>query len=134
MDIDAGKHAAQFASSEEVRDFAQKMVTDHTSVNSQATTLAGRLHLTPKDNATSQKLLADAKTTSAKLAKLKGPAFDKAYVDNEVAYHEAVIAVLKNTLIPSASNPELKNLLVKSSLAFVEHLEHAKKLQQTLQE
>ena len=64
--------------------------------------------------------------------RLKGAAFDKAYIDNEVAYHQAVLDALDKTLIPSAKNEELKALLVKVRPAFVAHLEHAKKIQSSL--
>ena len=57
----------------------------------------------------------------------------KAYVDNEVGYHQAVIDALDKTLIPNAKNAELKETLVKIRPAFVAHLEHAKKLQASLQ-
>jgi putative membrane protein len=63
---------------------------------------------------------------------LKGAAFDKAYVDHEVAYHQQVIDAIDKTLIPSASNAELKALLVKVRPAFIAHLEHARHLQGTL--
>jgi putative membrane protein len=63
------------------------------------------------------------------LKTLKGAAFDKAYVDHEVAYHQQVIDALDKTLIPGATNDELKALLIKVRPAFVAHLEHAKRLQ-----
>jgi len=66
------------------------------------------------------------------LKALKGAAFDKAYVDHEVAYHQAVIDAVDKTLIPSAKNAELKDLLVKTRPAFVAHLDHAKMLQAKL--
>jgi putative membrane protein len=68
----------------------------------------------------------------ANLKKLKGAAFDKAYVDHEVAYHEAVLDAIDKVLVPSAQNAELKGLIVKVRPAFVAHLDHAKHLQETL--
>ena len=65
----------------------------------------------------------------ARLTSLKGAAFDKAYVDQEVTYHQQVIDALDKTLIPNATNEELRALLVKVRPAFVAHLEHAKRLQ-----
>jgi putative membrane protein len=59
---------------------------------------------------------------------LSGKAFDKAYVDHEVAYHQAVLDAMDKTLIPDAKNADLKALLVKVRPAFVEHLDHAKHL------
>jgi putative membrane protein len=63
---------------------------------------------------------------------LKGAAFDKAYVDHEVVYHQQVIDAIDKTLIPSAQNAELKALLVKVRPAFIAHLDHAKHLQASM--
>jgi putative membrane protein len=132
VDIDAGKLAAARASGSEVKTFADRMVADHTGVNQQATDLVTRLGVTPKDNPTSQSLASGGEKNVAKLQALKGAAFDKAYVDHEVEYHQQVIDALDATLIPDAQNAELKALLVKVRPAFVAHLEHAKHIQASL--
>jgi putative membrane protein len=132
VDIDAGKVAAAMATNPEVKRFGQQMVTDHTGVNKQAGELAAKLKVTPADNPTSQSLKAGGDKNVATLKTLKGAAFDKAYIDNEIAYHQAVLDAVDKTLIPGASNAELKALLVKVRPAFVAHLEHAKKLQSSL--
>ena len=109
------------------------MVTDHTGVNKQAGDAGARsCKVTPEDNPTSQSLKKGGDENVAKLKTLKGAAFDKAYVDHEVAYHQAVLDAVDKTLIPSAKNAELKALLVKVRPAFVAHLEHAKMLQAKL--
>ena len=132
VDIDAGKLAATNATNAEVKKFGQQMVADHTGVNKQATALVTRLKVTPEDNATSQSLKAGGDKNIANLKSLKGAAFDKAYIDNEVTYHQAVIDAIDKTLVPSAQNAELKALLVKVRPAFVAHLEHAKMIQSSL--
>ena len=132
VDIDAGRLAEAQTQSAEVKKFAQQMVTDHTAVNKSATDLAGKLKLTPEDNATAQSLKKGGEDNVANLKTLKGAAFDKAYVDHEVAYHQAVLDALDKTLIPSAKNEELKALMVKVRPAFVAHLDHAKMLQAQL--
>src|SRR5687767_12312032 len=129
VDIDAGQLAASRSTREEVKTFAQLMVTDHTGVNKTAIDLAAKLKLVPQDNPTSQSLKADGEKSLAHLKTLTGAAFDKAYIDREVAYHQQVIDALDKTLIPGATNEELKALLVKVRPAFVAHLEHAKRLQ-----
>ncbi|HKT79823.1 MAG TPA: DUF4142 domain-containing protein [Vicinamibacterales bacterium] len=129
VDIDAGQLASSRASNDEVKKFAQLMVTDHTGVNKAATDLATKLKVTPQDNPTSQSLKADGEKSLTHLRTLNGAAFDKAYIDREVAYHQQVIDALDKTLIPGATNEELKALLVKVRPAFVAHLEHAKRLQ-----
>jgi putative membrane protein len=132
VDIDAGKLAQSKAKSKEVKDFAKLMVTDHTAVNKQAKDLAKKLKVTPKDNDVSKSLATGGTENVKKLKGLKGAEFDKAYVDNEVSYHQAVLDALDKTLIPSAKNEELKALMVKVRPAFVSHLEHAKGMQATL--
>jgi putative membrane protein len=132
VDIDAGKLAASKTNTAEVKKFGQQMITDHTAVNKQATALVTKLKVTPEDNPTSQNLKAGGDKNIANLKDLKGAAFDKAYIDNEVAYHQAVIDAIDKTLIPSAHNEELKALLVKVRPAFVAHMEHAKMIQSSL--
>ncbi len=132
VDIDAGKVAAARAANAEVKKFGQRMVADHTAVNKQATDLATQLKVTPQDNPTSQSLKAGGEKNLTNLKKLNGAAFDKAYIDHEVEYHQSVLDALDKTLVPSAHNAELKALLVKVRPAFVAHLEHAKQLQSSL--
>ena len=132
VDIDAGNLAKSKAHSREVGEFANRMVVDHGGVNKSAGELVAKLHVTPESNGTSDSLKQGGDQNLAALRKLSGGAFDKAYVDHEVAYHQAVIDALDKTLIPSAHNAELKALLVKVRPAFVAHLEHAKRLQSSL--
>jgi putative membrane protein len=132
VDIDAGKLAASKATNPEVKKFGQQMVADHTGVNKQATALVTKLKVTPEDNATSQSLKAGGDKNVENLKNLKGAEFDKAYIDNEVTYHQAVIDAIDKTLVPSAQNAELKALLVKVRPAFIAHLEHAKMIQSSL--
>jgi putative membrane protein len=132
VDIDAGKLAESKSANKEVKAFAQRMVTDHTGVNKAATELVTKLKVKPEQNATSNSLKAGGEDTIKKLKGLSGSAFDKAYVDNEVTYHQSVLDAVDKTLIPSAKNEELKALLVKVRPAFVAHLEHAKHLQSSL--
>lgn len=132
VDIDAGKLAATKSTSKEVKEFAQRMVTDHTGVNDAATALVTKLKVTPAGSPTSESLKKGGDDNLATLKKLKGQAFDRAYVDHEVTYHENVLAAIDSTLIPNAKNAELKALLVKVRPAFVAHLEHARHLQGAL--
>jgi len=132
VDIDAGKFASGRATNPEVKKFADLMVTDHTAVNKSAVDLATRLKVTPEDNPTSQNLKSGGESNLKNLKGLKGAAFDRAYVEHEVAYHQAVLDAVDKTLIPGAKNEELKALLVKTRPAFVAHLEHAKHVQSML--
>jgi putative membrane protein len=132
VDIDAGNLAQRHTHNAEVSAFAQQMVTDHSGVNKQALALLTKLKVTPQDNPTSQSLAAGGADNLKNLKTLTGATFDKAYVDHEVVYHQAVIEAIDKTLIPSAQNAELKALLVAVRPAFVGHLQHAQQIQATL--
>ena len=129
VDIDAGKLAESKSANADVKAFGKLMVTEHTGVNKSATELVTKLKVTPEDNPTSQALKKGGEENLAKLKSLSGAAFDKAYVDHEVAYHQQVLDAVDKTLIPNAKNEELKALIVKVRPAFVAHLDHAKMLQ-----
>jgi putative membrane protein len=133
IDIKAAKLALKKSHDKAVRAFATDMVRDHQAVNDKALALVKKLNVTPEDNSTSESLASQADAKRADLAKLSGKAFDKAYVDNEVAFHKTVDGALETTLIPSASNGELKSLLQTGLKIFEGHLHHAEHLASKLQ-
>ena len=132
IDIDAGKLAKSRSQNKEVKAFAQQMITDHSAVNKQAAALAKKLGVKPEDSDTSKGLKSGASQNLANLKKLKDGQFDKAYVEHEVAYHQQVLDAIDKVLVPSAQNPELKELIVKVRPAIATHLEHAKHVQADL--
>ena len=132
VDIDAGKLAEMKGSNDEVKAFGKQMAADHARVNASAVELVTKLKVTPEENATSKSLKAGGEKNVANLKSLSGAAFDKAYIANEVTYHQQVLDAVDKVLIPSAKNEELKALLVKVRPAFLAHLEHAKKVQASL--
>lgn len=125
IDIEAARQALEKSKNKDVIAFAQDMARDHKAVNDKALALMKKLNVTPQDNETSKALVKQAEAKRAELAKLAGAAFDKAYIENEVAYHNTVNGALQNTLIPSATNPELKDLLTTGLKIFQGHQEHA---------
>lgn len=132
IDVQMGELALSRSSNAEVRKFAQQMITDHNAVNQAAVALVTRLGVTPTENATSSSLKATAEQTRARVSGLSGAAFDRAYVDNEVAYHQTVLNALDNALVPNARNAELKSTLMGVRPDFVAHLQHAQHLQSAL--
>lgn len=128
IDIQAAEQALKKSKNKDVRSFAQDMVRDHKAVNDKALALVKKLKVTPEDNNTSQSLSKQATDKRAELAKLNGTAFDKAYINNEVAYHKTVNDALQNTLIPGASNSELKDLLTTGLKIFQGHQQHAEQV------
>jgi len=128
IDIAAAKQALERSKNKEVKAFASDMVRDHEAVNKQALALLKKLKVTPKDNETSRALARDAAVKLKERSKLKGAEFDQAYVNNEVAYHKTVNNSLETTLIPSASNAELKSLLQTGLNVFQGHEQHAEQV------
>jgi len=132
IDIKAAQLALQKSKNKEVRDFAENMVHDHTAVNDQALALVKKLNVTPEDNDTSKALTKQAEAKRAELEKLSGAKFDKAYADNEVAYHKTVDGALETILIPDATNAELKDLLKTGLKIFQGHEMRAEHVAQSL--
>ena len=132
LDIAAAKQALKMSHNATVREFAQEMVRDHEAVNAKALALVKKLHVTPEANATSTSLTKAADAERAKLSHLKGAAFDREYVNNEVAFHKTVNGALASTLIPSAHNAELKSLLETGLTLFKEHQAHAEQIAKTV--
>ena len=132
VDVEAGKLAQSKTKNKKVREFADSMVRDHTAVNKAAVALVTKLGVTPEENDTSRALTESGEKTRARLSGLSGKAFDREYIDNEVAYHKLVLDALDKTLIPSAQNEELKATLVGVRPSFVAHLQHAEHLQAEL--
>ena len=129
IDIDYGRIALQRSKDAKVREFAQRMVTDHSAVQKSVIDLAGKLGVKAEDSQTSIGLKSGAEDITKKLKGLKGKEFDKFYIDNEVSYHKTVTDAVDAVLIPSAQNSELKSALQGAQPLFLKHLEHARSVQ-----
>lgn len=129
IDIAYAEIAKEKSKDAEILKFAETMKNDHNAVLAQAGALVKKLGVTPQDNAVSKKLLADAEKTKKDLRGKSAKDFNKAYIDNEVAYHKAVIAAVEGLLIPETENAELKTLLQNVVPALKTHLEHAEMVQ-----
>ncbi|HMN05622.1 MAG TPA: DUF4142 domain-containing protein [Flavobacteriales bacterium] len=130
IDVNYGKIAMEKSKNKDIRHFAETMIKDHEGVIKQAGDLAAKLGVKPQDNTLSQSLKTGEVKEAKALRALSGEQFDKAYIDNEVAYHEAVINAVKTVLIPQTQNAELKQLFLTISPVLDAHLAHAKKVQQ----
>lgn len=128
IDVEMGEIARRRASDERVREFADRMITDHAAVNEQAVALAGRLGVTPEDNAISRSLRDGAEAAKNALRETSRSGFDRAYMTREVEYHRAVLQALDEALIPSTENSDLRALLQQARGAIAAHLNHAEEL------
>ncbi|MDB4889279.1 MAG: hypothetical protein JWL61_1134 [Gemmatimonadetes bacterium] len=119
-DIETGNIAVKKGTTKDVRDFGAMLARDHAAVRGQGRDLAKKLGVTP----TSPKNFGMAKDHYAavkKLNGLKGKAFDRAFLEHEVAYHKAVIDAVNTTLMPALKNQEVKDLVTKVAPAFKAH-------------
>ena len=132
IDIKYAEIAKKKSKNAEILNFAETMAKDHNAVIGQASALVKKLNVTPMDNTLSQKLNSDAEETRKVLNAKSAAEFDKAYIDNEVAYHKAVIDAVKNVLIPETENQELKELLTNILPALDAHLKHAEMVQKKI--
>ena len=132
VDIRAGEMARTRATDPRVKEFAERMITDHTGVNKAAGELVGRLGVTPERTPTSDGLRQGGEQARSALEGQSGAAFDRAYIANEVTYHQQVLDAIDQTLIPNAQNAELKALLEQTRPAVEAHLQHARELQGSL--
>jgi putative membrane protein len=119
-DVETGNIAVKKGSTKEIRDFGAMLARDHATVRGQGRDLAKKLGVTPtppKDFAMAKDHYAAVK----KLNGLKGNAFDRAFLEHEVAYHKAVIDAINTTLMPALKNQEVKDLVTKVAPAFKAH-------------
>lgn len=130
-DIETGNLAATRGASAEVREFGKMLSRDHTQVRQLGRDLAAKLHVTPTPPADQSSAKAHAEAMK-KLRALKGAAFDHAFLQHEVAFHQGVIDAVTNTLLPAIQNAELKKLVTTVAPAFEAHRAAAKSLDEKL--
>lgn len=126
-DIETGQLGARKATTPEIRDYGAMLATAHTAARQQGRDLAKKLGVTPtppKDDHSA----ADQAATLKQLRALSGRAFDRAFLEHEIAYHKAVIAAVQNTLLPAIKNAELRALVVGVAPVFVQHQQAAEQL------
>ena len=126
-DIETGELGAKKGSTKAIRDFGAMLARDHRVVRQQGRDLAKQLGVTPtppkSDDSANQHAI-----VMKKLSGLSGAEFDKVFLENEVGYHDAVIAAVQKTLLPAIQNAELKQLVTTVAPAFVAHRDAAKNL------
>ena len=126
LDIEAAKQALSKSHNPDVVAFANEMVRDHSAVNDKALALVKKLGVTPQDNPFSQTLAKNGEAKKAELRGLSGAAFDRAYAQNEHAYHDVVVKTVAEQWIPTIQNAEFKKFMTDANEIFKVHLAHAK--------
>ena len=126
-DMETGAIAEKKGTTKEVRDFGAMLVRDHRTVRQQGRDLAKKLgvHPTPPKDFAMAKDHANAVHT---LQATNGKAFDRAFLEHEVAFHKAVIDAVTTTLLPALQNQEARALVTKVAPAFKAHQDAAQNL------
>ena len=120
-DMETGQMAAKKATTADIRDFGAMLARDHRAVRQQGRDLVTKLgvHPTPpKDFAMATQHDAAVRSLRAK----SGAAFDRAFLEHEVAFHKAVIDAVTTSLLPALQNQEAKALVTKVAPAFQAHM------------
>jgi putative membrane protein len=126
-DMETGSLAISKGHSKMVRDFGEMLVRDHRNVRAQGRDLAKSLNVTP----TPPKDFPLAVAHAAAMRSLRGAdgdAFDRAFLQHEVDFHNAVINAVTTTLLPATQNAQVKDLETKVAPAFVAHRDRAQSL------
>lgn len=126
-DIETGTMAEKKGTTKEVRDYGEMIARDHKAVRQLGRDLAAKLGVTP----TPPKNFAMARDHATAVSNLEaahGKAFDRAFLQHEVAFHKAVIDAINTTLLPSLQNEQVKDLVKKVAPAFQAHMMAAQNL------
>jgi putative membrane protein len=127
-DISYARLAPARAGRDDVRKFAERMLTDHTGVNQLVNNLLTKLDVAAEDNTASLDMRDESADKRDLMRELSGFAFDSVYAENEVSYHQKFLSQLDNVMIPAARNAELRNLLTAVRPAVASHLAHAEQV------
>lgn len=129
-EIGEGQLALSRSRNQQVREFAQQMISDHTALNQQIMHEAQRTGMQPEE--LTSRIQATSEQTLRSLGQREGAAFDRAYIANQVAMHRWLLETMDNTLIPAARDDRLESLLRSQRAIIADHLEHALRVQQSL--
>jgi len=127
-DISYARLVPPRAQRDDVKKFAERMLTDHNGVNGLVTQLLVKLDIAPEDNTISLDMRDESAENRDLMRELSGFAFDSTYMENEVRYHQKFLASIDNVMLPSARNQELRNLLAAVRPAVAAHLAHAEQV------
>lgn len=127
-DISYARLVPSRAERTDIKEFAQRMLTDHVGVNGLVTELLTKLDLAPEDNTSSLDMRDESANKRDLMRELSGYAFDSTYIENEVSYHRKFLASIDNVMLPRAGNTQLRNLLSSVRPAVAAHLAHAEQV------
>lgn len=126
MEVELGRYAVKNAGSKDVRDFGQRMVTDHSKANAELKALAKTKNITLPDS-----MMDKHRDMASDLMKLKGAEFDKEYMSKMVKDHEEDVSEFEDASKDHA-DPDVKAWAAKTAPVLRQHLEMAKKIDEKM--
>lgn len=132
MAIEASHFARSRSASPEVGAYAGQIADEHMNVSKLLAELAASLGLTPRHHPVSKELRMEAARHRALLENARDPEFDLLYIDQKIAFHQNVLDMIDNRLMPAAGSEELKALLYGLFAPFSDHLARAQEIQESL--
>lgn len=130
--IDVAQLAATEATTAAVREFAQHLVTEHQRMGERLTTLLRQEKITPEREALARQIMQNQQQTLDVLRRYEGAAFDRTFVEHEIAMHEWLVTALDRTLIPSTRDPQLAAALQQVRQGLEGRLQRARQIRGTL--
>ena len=127
-DISYARLVPSRAQRDDVKRFAERMLTDHTGINSLVTALLEKMDIGAEDNIASLNMRDESATKRDLMRDLEGFVFDSAYATNELSYHRRFLSSLDHEMIPAAKSDDLRTLLNTIRPAVAAHMAHAEQL------
>lgn len=128
-EIRSSRMALEKGENAQVKQFAQRMVTDHSRMEQEMQALLQSKGMTPQDNPQSTQMTQASQSALQAMQGMSGRQFDSAYVAHQVRSHQATLQALETMLIPNARDPQMKSMLETARPAVAQHLADAQKLQ-----
>lgn len=133
-EISAAQVGEARASKPEVKEFAMKMISDHTANNQQIEAVEMKTRIASAESDSSRMLKRNADAMVASLKNERLPDFDKVYITDQVNMHQQLLTNLDSNLIPNARNADVKAYLIETRQAVESHLNMAKQIQMGLKD
>jgi len=131
-EIEAGRLALQKSTNENVRQFAQRMINEHTNLNQQLENVVDRLNMDPAGGTTNDQLRSSSRATLDNLREYEGNNFDRTYIQNQIDMHRWAIEAIDQTLIPASRRNPLQSYIRDMRPILAAHLQDAERIMANL--
>jgi putative membrane protein len=124
-EIEQAQLALSRASSPAAKQYAQMMIDEHSMSKQEGMQLAAQSGMNPSPSATSNQLQMKASQLTEQLRNADAASFDQLYMQGQLRQHQEVLNMITDKLMPSASDPALRQQLTKTQALVQRHIDHA---------